>query len=192
MDLKESGALIARLRKANGLTQKQVADKIGVVPKTVSKWETGGGFPDVSLVSDLAEVLGVSAKTLLAGKLPQSRRDTGNLKKTNVYVCESCGSILQGIGQFDVTCCGKQLLPLTAKKADNAHAMRLIKSEDAFYIRFDHEMTKAHSLGFLLYVGVDRTLFVKLYPEQDAAVRIPQLYGGRFYVYCNKHVLFEV
>ena len=58
MDLIKSGKLIRDLRKARGLTQKQVADRLGILPKTVSKWETGHGFPDVSTLSDLAGVLG--------------------------------------------------------------------------------------------------------------------------------------
>ena len=47
MNLSKNGKLLCDLRKAKGLTQKQVADKLGIVPKTVSKWETGHGFPDV-------------------------------------------------------------------------------------------------------------------------------------------------
>ena len=62
MDLSKNGRLLCDLRKAKGMTQKQVADRLGIVPKTVSKWETGHGFPDVSMVSALADVLGVSEK----------------------------------------------------------------------------------------------------------------------------------
>ena len=67
MNLIESGKLLSELRRSKGMTQKQVADKLGVLPKTVSKWETGHGFPDVSSVSTLAEVLEVSVDTILSG-----------------------------------------------------------------------------------------------------------------------------
>lgn len=48
MNLRKNGKLLCDLRKAKGMTQKEVDDKLGIVPKTVSKWETGHGFPDVS------------------------------------------------------------------------------------------------------------------------------------------------
>lgn len=81
-----------RFKKAKGLTQKQVADKLGIVPKTVSKWETGHGFPDVSTVSALADILGVSEKTILSGDLEQNLESANNMKRTKFYVCPHCGS----------------------------------------------------------------------------------------------------
>lgn len=87
MDLIKFGKLLCDLRKAKGLTQKQVADNLGILPKTVSKWETGHGFPDVSVVSSLADILGVSERTLLFGNLTQNIQEVGNMKKTKFYVC---------------------------------------------------------------------------------------------------------
>ena len=78
MDLGRSGRLLSDLRKAKGLTQKQIAEGLGVMPKTVSKWETGHGFPDVSTVSALADILKVSEKTILTGIL-----ETNIIVKTN-------------------------------------------------------------------------------------------------------------
>ena len=85
MDLNKNGKLLCDLRKAKGLTQKQVADKLGIVPKTVSKWETGHGFPDVSTVSALADILGVSEKTILSGDLEQNLESANNMKQTIHY-----------------------------------------------------------------------------------------------------------
>ncbi|MCM1165210.1 MAG: helix-turn-helix domain-containing protein [Lachnospiraceae bacterium] len=67
-DTKKTGAFIARLRRERGLTQKELADKIGVTDKAVSKWERGRGFPDVSLLESLSEELGVSAAELINGE----------------------------------------------------------------------------------------------------------------------------
>lgn len=72
MDLIKNGKFLCDLRKAKGMTQKQIAEKLGIVPKTVSKWETGNGFPDVSTVSALANILGVSEKTILSGNLEET------------------------------------------------------------------------------------------------------------------------
>ena len=192
MDLEKSGKFLCGLRKAKGLTQKQVADRLGVVPKTVSKWETGHGFPDVSTVSALADILGVSERTLLSGSLATNQEEAGNMKRTKFYVCPVCGGYMQGVGEGNVVCCGKQLEPLAAKAADEAHALKISEAEDEYYIEIPHEMTKEHYISFIAYVRFDRVLTVKLYPEQDCAIRFPKMYGGRFFYYCNRHGLFEL
>jgi len=50
MNNEKTGMLIAQIRKEKGLTQKQLADRIGVSNVTISKWETAKGFPDISLI----------------------------------------------------------------------------------------------------------------------------------------------
>ena len=190
MNLNESGKLLCELRKAKGMTQKQVADKLGIVPKTVSKWETGRGFPDVSMLSDLADILGVSERILLSGCIRKNREEVGNMKKTKFFVCPQCGGIMQGVGECQVVGCGKPLEGLTAKVVDDEHEIRVSEIEDDFYIEFNHEMTKAHYISFVAFVRFDRVLTVKLYPEQEGAVRFPRMYGGKLYFYCNEHGLF--
>ena len=68
MDSKETGRFICALRKSKGLTQLALAELLGVSNRTVSKWETGEGMPDISLLPELAAALGVTADELLAGK----------------------------------------------------------------------------------------------------------------------------
>ncbi len=92
------------------------------------------------------------------------------MKNTKFYVCEKCGNILTNAGNAEVVCCGRNLLPLVAKDADEAHKLNVEKIEDDFYIEFNHEMTKEHYIGFVAYVRFDRVLIVRLYPEQDATV----------------------
>ena len=191
MDLSKSGKLLYDLRKAKGMTQKQVADKIGVTPKTISKWETGHGFPDVSTLSILADFLGVSERTILSGSLTLNTGETGNMKRTKFYVCPQCNSIMQGTGNAQVVCCGKQIEPLSAKPVDEMHTVKISDIEDEFYIEFEHEMTKEHYISFVAYVRYDGVLTMRLYPEQDSALRIPKMYGGEMYFYCHKHGLFK-
>ena len=69
MDAKKIGALIAQLRKTRGLTQKSLAEKLHVSDKAISRWETGKGFPDTSLLKPLSDALGISVGELLAGEL---------------------------------------------------------------------------------------------------------------------------
>lgn len=172
------------------MTQKQVADKLGIVPKTVSKWETGHGFPDVSVLSELAEILGVSEKVLLSGDLIQNAVESGNMKKIEFYICPKCGSIAQGIGEFQISCCGKMLEKSEAKQPDKNHEIKVSEIENDCYIEFEHEMTKEHYIEFVSYVTFDRVLTVRLYPQQSGSVRFPKMYGGKIYCYCNRHGLF--
>ena len=192
MNLSKNGKLLCDLRKAKGMTQKEVADILGIVPKTVSKWETGHGFPDVSTLSALADILGVSEKTILSGDLKQNLEEAGNMKRTKFYVCPDCGCFMQGVGNCSIICCGKQARALKINKPDDEHTIKVSEIEDDFYIEFNHEMTKEHYIGFVAYVRLDRVLTVRLYPEQDATVRFPKMYGGKLYYYCNTHGLFEL
>ena len=192
MDLLKTGKLIARLRQEKGLTQKDVAKKLGICAKTVSKWETGHGFPDVSIISKLSEFFQVDISKLLEGELPQVKQEVGNVKNTKFYVCEKCGNILTSIGNAEITCCGKKLSPLKPKEADEAHTLNIENIEDDFYITFPHPMTKEHYISFISYVRFDRVLTIRLYPEQGGELRFPQMRGGKMYYYCNTHGLFDL
>ena len=74
MDAVKTGAYLAILRKTKGLTQQEAADRLGVSNKTVSKWESGGGFPDITVLPALAELYGVTADDILAGETLTDRR----------------------------------------------------------------------------------------------------------------------
>ena len=191
MDLIKNGKLLRELRISASMTQKQVADILGIQPKTVSKWETGKGFPDVSVISQLADIFGVSEKILLEGSFVKNKPEPGNLKRIRFYVCPCCGGTLYGTGESQVMCCGKFLKPLESQKSHHDHLFKLTVIENDFYIEFNSEMTKEHYIGFVAYVRMDRVLFIRLYPEQEPAIRFPAMYGGTLYYYCTKHGLFE-
>ena len=67
MDLSKIGLFISAMRKQSNMTQKELAEKIGVTDKAVSRWETGKGFPDVSLLLPLAEALEISVTEIIIG-----------------------------------------------------------------------------------------------------------------------------
>ena len=81
MDQVKTGALIRTLRTQKGLTQKALAEAVGVGDKAVSKWERGLGCPDVSLLPELSRVLGVRLEALLSGELDAKDQERGNMKK---------------------------------------------------------------------------------------------------------------
>lgn len=68
MDSKSIGAIIAKLRRQNGWTQAQLAEKLGVSDKTISKWESGNGYPDISMLPLLADIFAVSIDYLIVGE----------------------------------------------------------------------------------------------------------------------------
>lgn len=76
MDTMKTGAYLATLRKNANMTQQDVADRLGVSNKTISKWESGGGFPDIVILPALAELYGVSADELLAGEALHQEANT--------------------------------------------------------------------------------------------------------------------
>lgn len=163
MDLSKNGKLLRSLRQEKGMTQKQLADSLGVVPKTVSKWETGHGFPDVSTLSALADILAVSERSLLAGEMQKNKEEAGNMKRMKFYVCPDCGNAMQVTGECQIICCGKRLEPLQAKAPDDGHKLTVTEVEDEWYIKLSHEMSKEHYVAHVWQVGYDRTLCVRLY-----------------------------
>lgn len=68
MDLEKIGKFIAECRKEKHLTQEQLAEKLGITYKAVSKWECGKGLPDVSLFKELCDILGITLNDLFAGE----------------------------------------------------------------------------------------------------------------------------
>ena len=69
MDAKKTGILIAQCRKAKHYTQKDLAERLHVSDKAISRWETGKGFPDTSLLKPLSDILGIGVSELLAGEM---------------------------------------------------------------------------------------------------------------------------
>ena len=186
-----TGNTIKQLRESHGLTQAELAEKIGVSSKTVSKWETGKGLPDISLLQPLAQALGISVIELMNGEQITNRNVSANLLRGKFYVCPVCGNAIHSTGSALVSCCGITLPPLEAEEADEEHGITIENVEDEHFITVHHPMTKGHFISFLAYVTCDRVQLVKLYPEGNAETRM-QLRGmGQLYYYCNRHGLFR-
>ena len=186
-----TGAAIKALREKKRLTQQQLAEKLSVSDKAVSKWETGKGFPDISLLEPLASVLQVSLPELLSGEQFINANRSANLLKSNLYVCPVCGNIFHSTGSAMISCCGVTLPPLEAEQADAAHQIQCEKIEDEIFVSARHPMTKGHYLSFVAYCTGERFEIVKLYPESSVAVRFFSRGHGVLYWYCNHHGLFQ-
>lgn len=186
-----TGSTIKSLREAKNLTQSQLAQQIGVSDKAVSKWETGKGLPDLSLLEPLGAALGVSVLELLSGELVVNRNTSGNMLRTKFYVCPICGNILHATGNALISCCGITLPPLEAEDMDDAHRPVIEPVEDEHFITVPHPMTKQHYISFLAYLTSDRLQLVKLYPEGNAETRLRLRGRGMLYLYCNHHGLMK-
>lgn len=173
MEQQKAGQLICRLRKERGMTQKQLADQLHISDRAVSKWERGQGSPDLSLWPGLSALLGVRIEALLAGDLGENPADGGNMKRIRFYFCPTCGGVATATGATDISCCGRTLQPLQAAPADEAHAASIRPVEDELLVSLAHPMEKGHFIAFAANVSYDRVQLMKLYPEQDAQVRVP-------------------
>lgn len=186
-----TGATIKALREKQHMTQAQMAQKLCVSDKTVSKWETGKGFPDISLIEALANVLRVSIPELLSGELIINDNRSANILKSNLYVCPICGNIIHASGSAMVSCCGVALPPMEAEQADDRHQMKCEEIEHEYFLSVEHSMTKEHYISFVAYCTGDRFEMVKLYPEGSAQARFFKRGHGVLYWYCNRHGLFK-
>ena len=183
---------IKGLREQRGLTQRALAEAVGVTDKAVSKWESGRGLPDISLVEPLSAALGVSVAELLTGDVRQNANRAGNLMRCQFYVCPICGNVIHALGEGSFSCCGVQLVPCEAEDADGDHAIAVERIEDEWYVTLDHPMQKDHYISFIAYVTMDGVMLKKLYPEQEAAARFRMGASGIIYAYCNRHGLMRV
>ena len=191
MDNYITGAVIRRLREGKGMTQEELAERIYVSGKAVSKWETGQGFPDISLLEPLAKALDISVIELLSGEDVRNRNRASNIAKAKYYICPVCGNVIQAIGEAVVSCCGITLPPAEPEEADTDHCMRVSIVEDEYYVTVEHPMERDHHISFLAAVSDQVIQFVKLYPEGNAEARFKIDRVKRLYAYCNKHGLFQ-
>lgn len=187
-----TGETIRFLREKRGLTQKRLAQQLQISDKTVSKWETDRGLPDVSLLTDLAAALQVSVAELLAGGCVENKNRSGNLRRMKFYVCPICGNVIQAVGEGAFSCCGVLLPALEAETPDTEHQLQAERMDGEYYVHLDHPMTKDHYISFLAYVTTDRVELRKLYPEQEAEARFYPRGHGELYACCNRHGLFRV
>ena len=185
MDLQKTGSLIRKLRLEKHMTQFQLAERLGVCAKTVSKWECGKGCPDVSLLGGLSGILGVDAQTLLTGELCGNEIVGGNMKKSKFYICESCGSITVSTGMAEISCCGRRLQSLELKKAPENQLLAVEQVEDEWFISSDHPMEKGNYISFVAFACGAKLEIHKQYPEWNLQLRIPRRGHGMLIWYAK-------
>ena len=187
-----TGAVIKQLREKQNTTQLQLTDKLGVSDKAVSKWETGRGYPDVTLLQPIADALSVSVAELLSGEAVVNENVSANMLKSKFYVCPICSNVIHSMGEAVVSCHGIALKPIDAEKSNNKHIVVIEKVEDEYFVQIDHPMTKQHYISFIAAVSCDSVQIKKLYPESSAQDRFKINGVKRIYYYCNRDGLFYI
>lgn len=190
MDCLKIGNLILKLRKEKNLTQKQLADAMNISDRTISKWERGLGCPDVSLLTELSDILNVNIRDILSGSLISNDFIGGNMKNSKYYVCTFCGNIVLSTGNATISCCGRNVQALTPIKATDEQKLKVEILEDEWFISSDHPMSKEHYISFIAFATGDKVLIVKQYPEWNVQTRIPKSVHGILLWYCTEHGLF--
>ena len=190
MNSVKTGNLIKAFRLEKGLTQKQLADKLCLSDKTISKWERGYGCPDPAIWDNLSNILGIGVDSILKGEIEFSQPIGGNMKKSKYYVCPVCGNILLSTGEAEIMCCGRKLKPMEARKATENQRLMVENVEDDWYITSDHPMTKDDYISFVAFASGDRIQMYKQYPEWNLQVRIHKRGHGMLYWYSTTQGFF--
>lgn len=187
-----TGAVIKKLREKNNMTQCQLADKLLVSDKTISKWETGKGYPDITLLEPIAEAFSVSITELISGDEIKNTNVSANMMRSLFYVCPVCGNVIHSMGEAAVHCHGVLLKPAQAEQTDENHKIFVERVEDELFVEIEHEMTKTHYISFVATMSSDRIQIVKLYPEGNASARFSLSGVKKVFFYCNRDGLFAL
>ena len=187
-----TGAVIKELREKNHMTQTELAERLGVSDKAISKWETAKGYPDISILEPLASVLGVSVTELISGNAVSNVNVSANMLRSKFYVCPVCGNVIHSMGEAVIHCHGILLSPCQPEETDENHMIFIERVEDEYYVRIDHDMTKQHYISFVAALSSDKIQMVKLYPEGNAEARVKINGVKKILFYCNRDGLFSI
>lgn len=192
MDQYITGAIIRELREKRGMTQAELAEKLFISDKTVSKWENGKGYPDISLLEPIAGVFGISVSELISGKAISNINISANMLRSKFYVCPVCGNAIHSMGEAVIHCHGMLLSPAQPEETDENHKIFIEGVEDEYFVRIEHDMTKKHYISFIAALSPDRIQMVKLYPEGNPEVRFKTGGVKQLLFYCNRDGLFSI
>lgn len=187
-----TGAVIKKLREEKHMTQAELAEKICVSDKTISKWETAKGYPDISLLEPLAKVLGVSITELISGNAVSNVNVSANMLRSKFYVCPVCGNVIHSMGEAVIHCHGILLSPCQPEESNEQHKIFIERVEDEYFVQIEHDMTKNHYISFIAALSSDKVQMIKLYPEGNAEARVKMTGVKKILYYCNRDGLFSV
>ena len=187
-----TGAVIKELREKYHFTQAELAKKLNVSDKTISKWETAKGYPDISFLEPIAKTFGISITELISGNAVNNVNVSANVMRSKFYVCPICGNSIHSMGEAVIQCHGIILAPCQAEETDENHKIFIERVEDEYYVRIEHDMTKQHYISFIVALSSDKLQMVKLYPEGNPEARVKMNGVKKILFYCNRDGLFSI
>ena len=187
-----TGAVIKQLREKAHFTQAELAAKLNVSDKTISKWETAKGYPDISLLEPIAKVFGISVTELISGNAVKNVNVSANMLRSKIYVCPVCGNVIHSMGEAVINCHGVLLTPCQPEETDENHMIFVERIEDEYFVRIEHDMTKQHYISFVAALSSDKIQMIKLYPEGNAEARFKINGVKKILFYCNRDGLFSM
>ena len=187
-----TGAVIKELREKHQLTQAELSKKLNVSDKTISKWETAKGYPDISLLEPIAKIFGISVTELISGNAVNNVNVSANVMRSKFYVCPICGNSIHSMGEAVIQCHGIILAPSQVEETDENHKIFIERVEDEYYVRVEHDMTKQHYISFIAALSSDKLQMVKLYPEGNPEARVKISGVKKILFYCNRDGLFSI
>ena len=192
MDQYVTGAVIKELREKHHFTQAELAEKLNVSDKTISKWETAKGYPDISLLEPIAKTFGISVTELISGNAVNNVNVSANVMRSKFYVCPVCGNSIHSMGEAVIQCHGIILTPCQEEETDEHHKIFIERVEDEYYVHIEHDMTKQHYISFVAALASDKLQMVKLYPEGNPEARVKMNGVKKILFYCNRDGLFSI
>ena len=191
MDPYITGTIIRELLEKRRMTQAQLAEVLSVSDKAVSRWETGRGYPDITLLEPIAGAFGVSVAELMSGVAVSNQNRASDLLRSKFYVCPICGNVLHSVGEAAIHCHGVMLTPCEAEPAEGSHCAVIGVVEDEYHVQIEHPMAKGHYISFIAALSQNGVQLVKLYPEQAAEARFKMGGVRRIVFFCNRDGLFQ-
>ena len=144
MDQIKIGKFFQELRKEKGLTQEQLAERLGVARRTISRWETGSNLPDLDILIELSDLYSVDLRELLDGERKQKKMDK-ELEQTVLKVAEYSND---GKKRLTKTVCVYFILGILALIANAL--MNFMELEDTFWTGFANGITFGIALGAMI------------------------------------------
>lgn len=107
--------------------------------------------------------------------------------RLKIYCCPTCGNIVTTYGNASIECCGKALEPVPMKKAEEAEKPTITETDGEYLLHYNHPMTKEFYIAGIVAERYDGLHLTRLFPEQDAEVRLPQVVGTKIYTIYRQH-----
>lgn len=173
--------------------------------RTVSKWETGRGFPDITFLEPLAKILKVSVAELFSGAEIENGNRSANLSKSNFYVCPVCGNTIFSVGKACVSCCGIQLPPLEVENEpaekecvkspvenleENSESQISENFENEFHPAENHKINVQND-GGEIFVSINHEMTKSHYISWFACVRLDSVEFAKIYPEQNAEARFR-